>query len=200
MAARARAIALLFLLLGSGLALAGDDLYDEKREAFASDAPKIEVARPDAEWLFVNVPVQRQMAEAAHPGSGGEFANLIARLHHPPSKATLSIFAFKGIAAAEPAKVEAQALEDVKRRKDWKLVEQTRGALGGRDVVRTDYYARVETAQGGATAGDVYFYSRIDAFEPEQSTALVIVFEAPKDRMKTAVAGWKKILKKLKLA
>jgi hypothetical protein len=188
-------------VFAAGLALAGDDLYDEKKDVFTSDVPKIEVVRPDAEWRFVNLDVQRQDEMARRPEAARDFQNLVARLYHPATKAAVSIFAFKfEIAKPDMAKIAEAALEDVKKRKDWKLAEQTRGAIGGRDAVKTDYYASVETAQGGALAGDVYFYSRIDAVEPDIGESLVIVFEVPKDRLKTALPGWKKILKKLKLA
>jgi hypothetical protein len=179
-----------------------DDLYDEARESFQCDAPKVLLVRPDASWQFVRVDVQKSIAVAARPDAQRDFDGLIARLHHPPTRATVSVYAFplQG-AAPDLARLEAHALEDVKRRKDWRLAaEQARGAVGGREVVKTDYYAALETPQGGMPAGTIYYYSRIDAVDASGGHALVILFEAPRERLKAALSGWQKILKKLKLA
>ena len=193
------ALALVLTLSLAGAALAAD-LFDEKQDAFTSAEPKIELTRPDAAWLFVHLDVQRQEAEAARPGSSKEFEGLIARLHCPGQKATISVFSFP-LSNPPPDldRLAAHAAQEARARKDGAIGGQSQVALGGRQVVMTDYSATIEQAAGGARAGETYVYSRIDCLEPESNRALVILFEVPKEKAKGAVGGWKKVLQKLKL-
>ena len=187
-----------FALAGAVLA---DDLYDDKRESFQSDQPKIEVTRPDAGWMFVRIDAQRQEAEAARPGASAEFQGLVARLHAPATKATISVFSFP-LASPPPdmARLSAHARDEAKARKDGAVADQSQVSIGGRDVVMTDYTATIAQAANGAAAGDQYLYSRIDVIEPECHAALVILFEVPREKATKALPGWKRVLQKLKLA
>lgn len=195
---RAATLAVFFVATAVAPLRAGD-LYEERRTSFSSEAPKISIERPDAEWLFVDIAVQERDARSAGADLRG-FRNLIARIYHPPTRATVSVFAFKtGGARLDLAALEAHARQDVERLEGGKVLEQARGALGGREVVRTDYQAVAEGVRGAAP-NEVYVYSRIDALEPETGHSVVIVFEAPRERAKRALAGWTKILRKLKLA
>jgi hypothetical protein len=203
-ARNALVIAVLAGLLAAGAAatLAGDeDLFDAKRESFACEAPKVEIARPDPAWMFVRLDVQRQEAEAATPGASRAFEGLIARLHCPGTKATISVYNFP--LASPPPDLEhlaAHAAQEARARKDGAVGGQSEATVGGRQVVVTEFSATVEQTQGGARAGDTYLYSRIDATEPEFQRALVILFETPKASAGKAVPAWKKVLQKLKLA
>jgi hypothetical protein len=199
---RAPALALgLALALVALAPIAGaDDLYLDGRESFASESPKIEIVRPDADWKFVDIAIQRRDAERADPAAGRAFDDLVARLHHPPTRGTVSVYVFPTRGARlDLAALEASARADVARLKKGEVLEQSRGAIGGREAVRTDYTGVPEGARGVA-AGTVFFFSRIDALSPETAHAVAIIFEVPRDRSKAALAGWRKVLKKLKLA
>ena len=189
-------------LAAAAAVFAEDELYDGSVDRFYCESPRVEVVRPDRCWLFVNIEVQRRDALRVQPAAAVEelFRNLRMRMHHPPTKATLSLYTF-GFDGTAPdlGTIEARARQDVSKRKEGVFLRSGRVRVGGRDGVLTEFEAAPEGPGARGAGPGPFFVSRLDLIEPEFGFALVFVFEVPKDRMKAALPAWKRILKNLKL-
>jgi len=195
-------LTLLAIVALLGAALAGeDDIYLGGCEAVT--VAGLKVARPDKEWVFIDVAKQRALAAKEKPAGEveAEYGGLEARLYDATARALISIHAQRQEGEAPPAaKLEAGLRSHVASRKGAEIVQLGRTPLWKHEAVRVDYLCAVDRpAQRdvpGAAASVVYFYSRLDCARP--GALVTFFFEVPKDRLAKARPGWEKLLKGVK--
>lgn len=185
-----------------------DDPYLEGRETVAIESPPLELTRPDADWVFIDVARQRAIESRTRPAPDvdAEFRNLQARIHNAPLRALVSVHVIKIVGTPpDAARLEADLRADVGRRKGAQIVEAGRVNLAGAEGAKIDWVAAVDVplragqreAPGSGTS-NVYYYSRLDCVRPEAGVIVTFFFETPKERHVKAKDGWLKLLKKVK--
>jgi len=175
---------------------AGDPpLYLDKDEV-SLENDLLTLQRPDREWVFIDTRLQYQMLMRERPAAevDAAFRGLLARLHHPGLRATLSVYAFD-LPSETPASKRAVDLKAELRARGVKVRSLRVGPLRGRAVVRVEY--RVPQKKDDDDS-EPLAVTRVDCPRPDRMRLVVLVFEVPLEHRRAGGALLKQILKRIR--
>ncbi|GIW72431.1 MAG: hypothetical protein KatS3mg102_1973 [Planctomycetota bacterium] len=172
----------------------GEELYRDV-DRFSSEEPPLVLERPNREWVFIDLERQRAALAAELPADllQAQFRGLRARLHHPRTRATLSVYAHEGqqAAALEPEGLLERTLRAVRERPGVRVVEAAPLLLKGRPAAWVRFETEAAPVRGSGAPGGNYACVRVDCPLPDHRTLLILYFEVP-------AAGWPEVRRELR--
>ncbi|MHC4831853.1 MAG: hypothetical protein ACYTFT_16115 [Planctomycetota bacterium] len=189
-------VALVSLLAWPGAAPAQELYLDQDR--YQHSEGLVEVRRPDREWVFFDLQVQRAMLEKEAPGAdvSRSFQSVLCRLHHPGLKATVTVYLLPFATAEGLEPLQRAAVEHVAKQ-GGKLLGAGQAGFQGRTIVKVDY--SVEVTELGASEAKATYVSQVDCPVRGREHRIVLILEAPLDERKAAHRALKAVLKKLRV-
>jgi hypothetical protein len=181
----------------AGVARGTDELFLEV-ETFTSADGLVTLTRPNAEWAFLDLEVQkREAGQVLSPGQFTRaFRDVVARAHHPGLRATLSVYVVRSRPEPDLEALVTRAREAAAA-SSGTVKGLKKARVSGYPGVQVDYVVAMKGVPDQPDGNT--WIRRVECALAGRSQVVILVFEVPLESWKSVKGEHKAFLKKVKL-